>query len=92
MARLREFEYDSLQDRESIVKYLDAISQGFARGRLVFGSEGERMILEPQGLIKFSIKVSDKSDKVKLSVKFTWTDRDEKLAKKKPLEIESIKE
>lgn len=89
---MREFEYDSLQDRESIVKYLDAISEGFTRGRLIFGSEDERMILEPQGLIKLSIKVTDKNDKVKLSVKFTWTDREEKQAKKKPLLIEPIKE
>ena len=92
MAKFREFEYDSLQDRESITGYLNAISEGFARGRLIFGSGEERMILEPQGLIKLSIKVTDKNDKVKLSVKFTWTDREERQAKSKPLVIEPIKE
>lgn len=67
-----EFSYESLQDRESIVKYLGALLDGFTTGRLIFGVKDQQLILEPQGLVKLEVEGERKDDKTKLRLKFQW--------------------
>ncbi len=87
MARPGEFEYESLQDCRSVASYLEAIGSGFAEGKLAFGSDEQQMVLEPRGLVKLSIKASVKGDRIKLSVKLSWSERGERQNKSKPLVI-----
>lgn len=67
-----EFKHESLQDRQSIVKYLNALSEGFENGQLVFANKEKQIIFEPRGLLKLDVKAKRKNDKVKLSLKFSW--------------------
>lgn len=67
-----QFSYESLQDRESIVKYLSALNDGFAAGQLLFGSKQKQLALSPQGLIKFDVEGKRKDGEVKLKLKFSW--------------------
>ncbi|MBF0170679.1 MAG: amphi-Trp domain-containing protein [Nitrospinae bacterium] len=67
-----QFGYESLQDRESIVKYLAALNEGFAAGQLLFGSRQKQLALAPQGLIKFDVEGKRKDGQVKLKMKFSW--------------------
>jgi amphi-Trp domain-containing protein len=68
----KDFQHESIEDRESIIKYLGTLSDGFRKGRVEFRSGQSSMILEPTGLIQIEIKVKHHSRKSKLSVKFVW--------------------
>ncbi len=92
MSKLKEFEYSSLQDVQSIVKYIEAIKQGFSRGRLIFGTEDGKMILDPQGLIKMAIKATNKNGVVRLYLRFNWRETEEPETGQKKLSIETTKE
>lgn len=77
-----EFNYKALQDRESIVKYLNALLEGFSNGRLLFGVKDQQLILEPQGLIELDVEGERKDGKTKLRLKFQW--REERHALQRP--------
>jgi|CXWL01.1.fsa_nt_gi amphi-Trp domain-containing protein len=67
-----EFEHESLQDRESIVRYLNALSQGIASGQLTLGTREESLVLHPSGLLKLSVKARGKDERTKLVFKISW--------------------
>lgn len=68
----RSFEHKSLQDAESVVRYLSEIGEGIAGGRLALANGDGEVILEPTGLIKLNIKGSRKKEKGKLTIKLSW--------------------
>jgi amphi-Trp domain-containing protein len=67
-----EFKHQSIQDRESIVKYLSALREGFSDGRLVFSTDSRQHVLEPRGLLKFEVKSKGKDDEQKVTIKISW--------------------
>lgn len=67
-----KFRHESLQDRESIGKYLNALSDGFLNGKLQFTWKDKRLVLEPQSLIKFDIETKKKDGEVKMNLRFRW--------------------
>jgi len=71
-----EFRHESLQDCESIVKYLKALMEGFESGHLQLANGGEPIVLEPTGLLKLDLKARRKDDRNKLSIKVSWKDED----------------
>ncbi len=87
-----EFTFQSLQDPESIVKYLDALSQGLSSGRLYLGTKKKKMILEPSRLLTLDVKAKRKERKVKLEIKISWSvDKGDKQAEEELLEIKAAK-
>lgn len=85
-----KFRHESLQDRESIGKYLNALSDGFQNGRLHFSWKDKRLVLEPQSLIKFDLETSKKDGEVKMTLRFRWEEPSEgSLEIDGPLVIES---
>ena len=85
-----EFRHDSLQDTESIVKYLDAIKEGFLQGHLRLANGDSPIELEPSGMLNFGIRAKRKDGRLKLTMKIGWK---EKVAgeeeRQRPLKIES---
>ncbi len=82
------FTYESIQDREMIAKYLEALNEGFATGKLLFGSKHKQMNLEPQGLIRFDVVGRRKDGQIKLKLKFSWKEEKKpKPVKNDPLVI-----
>ncbi|MCA1742690.1 MAG: amphi-Trp domain-containing protein [Desulfonatronovibrio sp.] len=78
---------ESLQDRESICKYLQVLKQGFEQGQINFSDHENKIMLEPHGLIKFEIKSKIKDGEVKLSLRFRWEEKeDDKNENESPLE------
>lgn len=67
-----EFNHESLQDRDSIVRYLAALSDGIKSGRLTLGHNGDTVVLHPSGLLKLDVKARTKDDRIKLSFKISW--------------------
>ena len=71
---LRNFEHDSLQDPASIVEYLEALTQGFKSGRLLFCAGKKEMVLKPGKLLKFSVRAKRKDRSAKVTLKMSWKD------------------
>jgi amphi-Trp domain-containing protein len=88
-----EFKHESLQDSQTIVKYINALAEGFSSGRLALGNNGNPIVLEPTGMLKLDLKAKRKDGRMKLSVKISWKEEDEekKQIDSKPLVIESQK-
>jgi len=86
---INDFRHESLQDRESIVKYINALSEGFQSGKLILGNNGNRITLKPSGMIKLDLKARRKDGRIKLTVKINWKEKAETDKKQdKPLIIE----
>ncbi|MBN2754376.1 MAG: amphi-Trp domain-containing protein [Candidatus Goldbacteria bacterium] len=67
-----EFEYESLQDKESLIKYLDALKDGFMQGKIILGSGDKKIILEPAELLNLEVRARRKGRSIKLSLKCWW--------------------
>ena len=74
--QLGRFKHQSMQDPQSIVRYLTALTDGFENGALVFSTNGKRLVLKPQGLVNLEVEAKRKGDGIKLSLKFRWTEEE----------------
>jgi amphi-Trp domain-containing protein len=83
-----DFKHESLQDCDTIVKYLNAISEGFRQGHLVLANGDAPIVLEPDGLLKLDLKAKKKDGRYKLSMKISWKEKEQVESKDdKPLII-----
>ena len=69
------FKHESLQDLDSIIAYLEAVRDGFAKKRLTLTDAEHELVLEPKGLIRFDLEAKCKGQGCKLTLKFTWKER-----------------
>ena len=69
------FKYESLQDTETLVAYLDNLRQGFASGELSLVHGNKELLLKPKGLITFEVEAKASGEERKLSMKFRWKER-----------------
>jgi amphi-Trp domain-containing protein len=79
--RSGEFDHESIQDTGSIVKYLEALAEGFRSGTLQFSAGKKAIRLRPSGLLELSLKAKRKSGQARLQLEVAW-----KEPKKKPQE------
>jgi amphi-Trp domain-containing protein len=82
-----EFDFEFVGDGESIVKYLKALTEGFAKKQLVLGNEKKQLLFEPQGLVEFKVKAKRRNRDNKISIKFSWKENGQGTSSKKPLVI-----
>jgi amphi-Trp domain-containing protein len=71
------FKFESIQDRQTIQKYLQALRDGFEQGRIVLNTDGSEIVMHPAGYMKFEVAVKKKGAENKLSIKIGWKDRSE---------------
>lgn len=74
MAPHDRFKHESLEDTETIAKYLKALWEGFEQGSIQFSTDDRQLQLQPQGLISLDVEARRKDSDVKLSLKFRWTE------------------
>lgn len=74
MSGKQEFEHESVQDNETVSRYLKALIDGFESGKLVFTSEKRQLVMAPNNLLEFAIKAKRKGPKNKITLKFSWKD------------------
>lgn len=72
--QIGRFKHQSMQDPQSIVRYLAALKDGFGSGALVFSTNGKRLVLKPQGLVNLEVEAKRKGEGIKLSLKFRWNE------------------
>lgn len=67
-----EFRHESLQDPQSIVAYLEALTAGIQSGAVALKDPEGEINLSPRGLIQFQVRASKKRDRRRLTLKFSW--------------------
>ncbi len=87
MAQDEHFEHESLQDTESIGRYLSALIDGFQGGRISLSSDGHELVLTPDHLLQFSVKARKKGAKNKLSIKIQWKEQKLKIGQESNIKI-----
>lgn len=75
MAYDDKFEFESVQDCQSIQKYLQALQEGFASGRIMVNSGDAEICLHPEGFMKFEVLVKKKGGENKMTIKVAWKDK-----------------
>ena len=68
------FKHESLEDSESIARYLQALQDGFANGTLSFSTDDDKFVVKPTGLINLEIDAKKKGEKVKLTFRLRWNE------------------
>lgn len=72
MPNLESFSHESLEDAQSIARYLDALKEGLQKGTLSLENESGELQLAPHGLLGCEIRARKKGGKVKLRLQITW--------------------
>lgn len=73
MERKGRFRHQSLQDKKSIQKMLDAVKRGITKGELEFGDDTGEIVLEPKGLMTLRVTATVEDDQSRLDLRITWT-------------------
>lgn len=76
------FKHESLQDAKTIREIIKSISTGIAEGKLTFSDEDDEISLKPKGLLRLKVTASQGANKNKVSVSFSWYNKDVKPVKK----------
>lgn len=71
-SKAKPFRHESLQDSRAIVRYLNALAEGFEKGTLQFRDQEGEIVLEPNGMIRFGISAEQKSERCDLTLKLSW--------------------
>ena len=72
MERKGRFRHQSLQDKKSIQKLLDAVKRGISKGELQFGDDTGEITLEPHGLMNLKVTATIEDDQSRLDLRITW--------------------
>lgn len=83
------FRHDSLQDTKSISKILDSITEGLAKGKLVFSDEDDKIVLSPDGLLELKVTASQEDNRQRINVRISWQVESKTKINKKSLTISS---
>lgn len=89
MGGKEHFEYDSIQDRETIVQCLQAIVDGMHHGHLSFSHQDKSFQMEPCGLLRLTLEAYAKGKVRALKLKVRWEQSgEEDRAAREPLRID----
>lgn len=70
-----KFVFDSFQDRDTIKDYFRALMDGIDKGKIVLSTNGEKIELHPNALLRFAVKVKKKGGDSSLSLKISWKEK-----------------
>ncbi len=92
MAKKTEyFEHESLQDKESVVNYLNALAEGIAKGEILISDDDDTQILNPQNLALMSIRAKKSKNEQSLRLKLEWKQENDEDVDNTPLFIKAKK-
>lgn len=76
MATDDDFRHESVQDRQSIVRYLHALTAGIEKGHLELGTAERMLALDPAGPLELEVRAKRKSGRVSLSIRLHWREQE----------------
>ena len=65
----RQFEHESLEDAQSVVEYLKAVTEGLSNGGVRFQDKEGKFTLQMNGLVEFQLRATRKRNKAQLMLK-----------------------
>jgi amphi-Trp domain-containing protein len=68
----QKFVFESMQDAESIRKYLQAVMDGLDKGQFVVAAGDEQLVLQPTELLNFTVKARKRGGSGRLSLTISW--------------------
>ena len=83
----KRFRHDSLQNKRSVGKILNAITQGIADGTLIFSDEENSIEMEPNDLLDLKVTANQEGDHQKVNIRISWQTKSKKKSNKKQLVI-----
>lgn len=83
----KSFRHESLQDRQSILKILTAVTEGLEKGKLLLSDEDDEIVLNPQGLLQLKLSAAQDENRYSFTLKVSWQTENEKITKKNILHI-----
>lgn len=90
MSKKQNFFHESIQDTQSIKKFLEVLQDGLEKGSLHLSGPSENIDLSPQGLLNFTVTARKKEDSNKISLEIEWKDsKDSELTSTAPVQITS---
>jgi len=87
MEKESRFKYESVQDTETLHRYLEALTNGFSTGEIRFSSRDGEVAMQPQGLIGFVVEAKSTGGRMKLHLKFSWREGEEEATGPDTLDI-----
>jgi amphi-Trp domain-containing protein len=72
-----EFEHGSLQDKATVVRYLNAITEGFDNGSISLVNRGGKIHLKPKGMIDLTVRATHKRGRMQLTLNASWKNGDD---------------
>lgn len=69
---VKSFKHHSLEDRESLVQYLQSLTQAIKNGQLALSSGEKTLQLQPDGLIQFRLEAKRGSHRHRLHLRMSW--------------------
>ncbi|MCG8405940.1 MAG: amphi-Trp domain-containing protein [Phycisphaerales bacterium] len=72
-----KFEYESMQDQETITSYMKALVDGLSKGKISLASNGSEVLLTPKGLMRFSIEAKRSDSRSRFTVKISWREEEQ---------------
>lgn len=85
------FEHESLQDKDSIINYLKAVSDGFKKGRIKFSDEDDELTLTPEKMANLRIRAVQSKKSQELRIKISWSSDQDTDVDDTPLFIDAKK-
>lgn len=84
----QKFNYESLQDSETIKSHLVSLIESIEKGTIILKSNGDEISMPIDDLMKFSVRAKKKDGLNKLSIKISWVEsKGNKLDSSKPMSI-----
>ncbi len=71
-----DFRFESYQDKETVIKYLTALKDGFEKDEIILRTAKNDLKLKPGGLIHFKILSEHRENRKKLVLSFSWKEED----------------
>ncbi len=82
------FRHESLQDKESVVRLIKALTSGLSKGKLTLEDEDGKMVMQPEGLMNLKITASQNDQRSRVVLRLTWHP-DREVEQNKNLKIRS---
>jgi amphi-Trp domain-containing protein len=76
MAPKKEFKYESIQDKDSIIKYFESVMQGIKKDKILLQNADDELIFHLSNLMNFEIKAKQKNGVNKIELQLSWKDKD----------------
>jgi len=83
---LNQLKHESVQERDKIADYLDAISQGIRKGEVVFHHGENDITLNPADQVSLEVEVKKSDTKNRIKFKFSWQQLGSEAAEKLVIE------